>query len=358
MKIAVNERKTATVWVWLVLVLTLLQTSALAEEIPAAEVLTITVDKAIEIAYDNNLSLRMARLELEHAEKQLVKAQADAALAPSPVGLRQAEVAVETQRLVLEQTRRQVDLQARSAYYTAISKMQQRAITEKNLDQVEEQLRIITAKHEEGLATRLDVVNSEKGLLQARSSLESALAEEELAVLELKRIMGLPYTDKIAVEPSDTLTESVELLPEQVVEKVLNNSLDLIRLQWALEISQMQEESARNEYTAPLIKDIYANRRMKAELDLKEATRNIYLQAKQAWNSLRQAEYRVELSEKELEAAEENYRITKVRFDGGLEIPNNLLRAQIGLTSAEHGVVSAIFEYNLARIRLLNLIGE
>lgn len=357
MKTAANGRKAAAVWVCLA-VATLLHASVWAEETPAAEVIAITMDKAIEIAYDSNLALRMARLELDHAEKQLVKAQADAALAPSPVGLRQAEVAVETQKLLLEQTRRQVDLQVRSAYYAAISKTQQRAIAEKNLDQVQEQLRIIAAKQEEGLATKLDVVNSEKSLLQAQGSLDSALAEEELAVLELKRVMGLPYTDKISVEPSDTLIESVELLPEQVVEKVLTNSLDLMRLQWALEISQMQEESARNEYTAPLIKDIYANRRMKAELDLKEATRNTYLQAKQAWNSLRQAEFHVELSEKELEAAEENYRITKVRFDGGLEIPNNLLRAQISLTSAQHGLVNAIFEYNLARIRLLNLIGE
>ncbi|NMB12555.1 MAG: TolC family protein [Firmicutes bacterium] len=357
MKTAANGRKAAAVWVCLA-VATLLHASVWAEETPAAEVIAITMDKAIEVAYDSNLALRMARLELDHAEKQLVKAQADAALAPSPVGLRQAEVAVETQKLLLEQTRRQVDLQVRSAYYAAISKTQQRAIAEKNLDQVQEQLMIITAKQDEGLATKLDVVNSEKGLLQAQGSLDSALAEEELAVLELKRVMGLPYTDKISVEPSDTLIESVELLPEQVVEKVLTNSLDLMRLQWALEISQMQEESARNEYTAPLIKDIYANRRMKAELDLKEATRNTYLQAKQAWNSLRQAEFHVELSEKELEAAEENYRITKVRFDGGLEIPNNLLRAQISLTSAQHGLVNAIFEYNLARIRLLNLIGE
>ena len=345
-------------FVCLVAAMVLVPTLVTAEQTPAEEVLAITVDKAVEIANDNNLALALARLEVEHAEKQLTKAQADAALAPSPVAIRQAEVVVETQELLLKQARRQVDLQVRSAYYTAISKMQQRVIAEESLDQVEQQLKIITAKHEEGLATKLDLISAEKSVLQAQGSLESALAEEELAVLELKRVMGLAYTEPIAIEPADALTEPIELSPEQVVSKVLANSLDLIRLQWALEISQMQEESARNEYTAPLIKDIYANRRMKAELDLKEATRAIYLQAKQAWYSFTQAENRVQLSEKELEAAEENYRIVKTRFDGGLEIPNSLLRAQIGLTSAQHAAVAAIFEHNLARIRLLNLMGE
>ena len=97
---------------------------------------------------------------------------------------------------------------------------------------------------------------------------------------------------------------------------------------------------------------------MKAELDLKDGNRIAFIQAKQMWNSLKQAENRVALAKKELEAAEENYRITKVRFDGGLEIPNNLLRAQISLTSAQYGLVNAIFEYNLAHIRVLNLMGE
>ena len=119
----------------------------------------------------------------------------------------------------------------------------------------------------------------------------------------------------------------------------------------------MQEESAAMSIRLP-------NQRHLCEpaneggLDLKEATRAIYLQAKQAWYSFTQAENRVQLSEKELEAAEENYRIVKTRFDGGLEIPNSLLRAQIGLTSAQHAAVAAIFEHNLARIRLLNLMGE
>lgn len=358
MKKAVHVGKTATILICFAMVLALAQIVVFAEEAPGAEALAINIDRAVEVAYDNNLSLAMARLDLEHAEKQLTKAQADATLSPSPVTLRQAEVAVETQKLLLEQTRRQVDLQARSAYYEAVSKTQQRAIAERNFAQVEEQQRIIAAKHEEGLATKLDLVNAEKSVLQAKSSLESALAGEELAILELKRILGLAFAEQIDIEPSDIATESLDLSPEQIVERVLTNSLDLIRLQWGLEISQMQEESARNEYTAPLIKEIYANRRMKAELDLKEATRATYLQAKQASNSLRQAENHLRLAEKELEAAEESYQITKTRFDGGLEIPNNLLRAQIGLTSAQHGVVTAVFEYNLARIRLVNLMGE
>jgi outer membrane protein TolC len=329
-----------------------------AEESPGAEAHVITVEKAVELAGDNNLALQAARLELQHAEKQLIKAQADAAVTPSPVALRQAEVEVEVQRILLEQARSQVDLEVRSAYYGVLSQMQKKAIAEKSLAQAEEHLEIITTKAKEGLATKLDLVNAEKNAIQAKAALEAASAEEELAVLELKRVIGLAYSEPISIELSEVEPEPIDLSPEKVVERVLASSLELLRLQWALEISQLQEESARNEYTAPLLKDIYTNRRMKAELDLRQATRSVYLEAKRAWNNLKQAQSRVKLAEKELEAAQENYRITKSRFDGGLEIPNNLLRAQIDLTSAEHALVTAIFEYNLARIRLLNLMGE
>ena len=76
-----------------------------AEESPGAEVYVITAEKAVELAGDNNLALQAARLELQHAEKQLIKAQADAAVTPSPVALRQAEVEVEAQRLLLSKPR-------------------------------------------------------------------------------------------------------------------------------------------------------------------------------------------------------------------------------------------------------------
>ena len=244
----------------------------------------------------------------------------------------------------------------RSAYYGVLSQMRKRAIAEKSLAQAEEHLEIITTKAREGLATKLTL-----SMPKTQSRLRQPWSSDsrgKVAVLELKRVMGLAYSEPISIELSEVEPEPIDLSPEKVVERVLASSLELLRLQWALEISQLQEESARNEYTAPLLKDIYTNRRMKAELDLRAATRRVYIEAKRAWNNLKQAQDRVKLAEKELEAAQENYRITKNRFDGGLEIPNNLLRAQIDLTSAEHALVTAIFEYNLARIRLLNLMGE
>ncbi|NLJ86062.1 MAG: TolC family protein [Firmicutes bacterium] len=353
-------RKTAAqlICCWITAILALMPMTVFGQEAPATEADVISIETALELAMDHSLSLATARLEMEYAQKQLAKAQADAAIAPSPVAMRQAEFAVESQRLVLEKTQRQVELQVKNAYFGLTSKMQQRAVAAKNHEQVEEQLRIIRVKYSEGLATKLDLLNSEKALLEAQGSLEAAQAEEELALLEFKRVLGLPYTEEIRIEPSDVQIEPIDFSSEQVIEKVLKNDPELVRLQWALEISQMQEESAKNEYTAPLIKDMYTNRRMKAELDLKDGNRIAFIQAKQMWNSLKQAENRVALAKKELEAAEENYRITKVRFDGGLEIPNNLLRAQISLTSAQYGLVNAIFEYNLAHIRVLNLMGE
>lgn len=355
----VQVRRTVTILACLSVAMGLSVVSVLAGPTPGPGSLSITVNKAEEIAHDNNLSLALARLEVDCAEKQLTKAKAEVALAPSPVALRQAEIAVEKQKLLFEQTRRQMVLEVRSAYYKVISEMQQRAIAEKRLERVREQLESIRAKHDQGLATKLEVIDAEKSLIQAEGYIGSALAEEELAVLELKRVMGLSFTDPIAIVcPSEEVVEAIKLTLEEVVEKALRESLELYRLQWELEITQMQEESARNEHIPPLIKDIYGNRRMKAELELKEATRTAYLQAKQAWNDLRQAENRVRLSEKELEAAEEIYRIAKTRFDEGLESPGDLLCAQNGLALAQHGIVTAVFERNLARIQLLNLIGE
>ena len=174
-------------------------------------------------------------------------------------------------------------------------------------------------------------MNSES--LEAQGSLEAAQAEEELALLEFKRVLGLPYTEEIRIEPSDVQIEPIDFSSEQVIEKVLKNDPELVRLQWALEISQMQEESAKNEYTAPLIKDMYTNRRMKAELDSK-GWQSYRLHPGQAdVEQQKQAENRVALAKKELEAAEENYRITKVRFDGGRDPQSPTCPDQLDVSS-------------------------
>ena len=71
--------------------------------------------------------------------------------------------------------------------------------------------------------------------------MDAATAEEEVAVLELKRVMGLAYSDPISIEASEIEPEPIELSPEEsVVEKVLASSLELLRLQWAPEFSQLQ----------------------------------------------------------------------------------------------------------------------
>ena len=208
----VRNAATVVVLACLALALGLGAVGAAAEESPGAEVYVITVEQAVELAKDNNLALQAARLDLQHAEKQLIK-PADAAVTPSPAALRQAEVAVEAQKLLMEQARSQVDLQVRSAHYAVLSQTQKRAIAEKNVAQVEEQLEIITTKSKEGLATKLDLVNAERSVIQAKAALEAALAEEELAVLDLKRVIGLAYSEPISIELSEIEPEPIELSP-------------------------------------------------------------------------------------------------------------------------------------------------
>ena len=132
--------------------------SVWAEEAPEPRV--ISIEQALALANEHSLVLGGARLDLEHAEKQLTKAKADATISPSPVALRQAEIAFETQKLLSLQTQRQVDLEVQNAYFGATSKKQQRDIANTNLQQVMEQFIIIEVKYKEGLATKLDVVNA------------------------------------------------------------------------------------------------------------------------------------------------------------------------------------------------------
>ena len=117
-------------------------TAVCAEELPGAGRHVITVEKALELASDNNLALQAARLELPACLKTVDQGACRcSAVNPSPGAIRRAE----RWRWKFKEAvagadpKPSVDLEVRSAYYAVLSQMQKKAIAEKrSLAQAEE----------------------------------------------------------------------------------------------------------------------------------------------------------------------------------------------------------------------------
>jgi outer membrane protein TolC len=84
----------------------------------------------------------------------------------------------------------------------------------------------------------------------------------------------------------------------------------------------------------------------------------IRLEVKEAFLSLREAEKNIALADKTIQQAEENFRISEVRYREQATTSLEVLDAQTLLTQAKNNNYQALYAYNLAQSRLQRAMGS
>lgn len=313
---------------------------------------------SLQLALKLNPGHRAALLDLEYARMELAKVEADNALNASAVALRQAQARAASAETSVGVQERQLRLDVQTAYFGALNADAGLELAKKSVEQAKDSLRIVKLKKNEGLATNLDVLNAEKILLQAENGLVTARDTVALAGLNLAKALGVDLNAKLDLKNEEFQYQKLSINEDEFAKKALAASFDLRQKRDSLEVAQMQAKFSANDYTAPLVARMAANRSESAGLAALEAEREVMAQVKGLLNGLRQAEAGLKLAQKEQEIDAEDYRVTRARYENGLEIPNILLAAQVQLDRSRQAARQALFDYLLARTRLLNYLGE
>lgn len=361
-RLKIRVRRTAS---WLVVAAVLLVAAAsIVQAAPAAQPasrtgpLKLDLAGSIELALQSNPGYRATLLDLQYARMELTRAEADNALNASAVALRQAQAKVASAETAVGVRERQLRLDVQTAYFGALNADAGLELAKKSVEQAKDSLRIVKLKKGEGLATNLDVLNAEKILLQAENGLDEAEDAVALSYLNLARVLGVDLNAKLDLKDEDFEYHGLAIKDEEFAKRALDANFDLQQKRDSLEVAQMQAKFSANDYTAPLLAKMAANRGESAGLAVLEAEREVVAQVKGLINGLRQAEANLKLARKEQEIDAENFRVTKARYENGLEIPNNLFAAQIQLDKSRQTARQALFDYLLAKTRLLNYLGE
>lgn len=94
------------------------------------------------------------------------------------------------------------------------------------------------------------------------------------------------------------------------------------------------------------------------KLQLQQATLAVSLEVRQAVLNLNNADSRVALAEQQVKLAEENYRLTSIKFEAGEGIPLEVADASTQLTQARTQLVNARYDYLRAIADLERAIGK
>jgi len=189
----------------------------------------VTLEEAIQLAYNNNQALQTSLLQLEQAESALDEQQAallptisttaglDSSQSASGINqttidgnigiaydvltgggrrasIRAAELQVDVSALAVEAQQEQLRLVTANLYYALQESIEQIRINQAFVDEADRNLRDSELRQEVGVGTRFDVLRAEVQLANAQQSLVQSQFNEDIARRDISRLLNLPPT--------------------------------------------------------------------------------------------------------------------------------------------------------------------
>ncbi len=293
-------------------------------------------------------------------------------------------------------TKNDVKLNVRRTYLNVLRAEEQIEVAKLAVQEAEERLRNARAEEAAGTKARIDVIRIEAQLAQVQSDLITAINQHTLAKQSLNNAMGRPIetefqTAKLSGLPNAPLNAdevdkvAKSLRPEAKALEKTREALGLIAratergLQPTLDVGVNHQRnfdatgfSSRDQTTVgtlslnwPIFDSGVTRARVKqarqdeeqAEIQLQQVLLGISLEVRQAITNLTNASARLIVAERQLVAAEENYRISKVRLAAGEGITLEITDALNQLTQARNAVVFARYDYWTAYSELQRAVG-
>jgi outer membrane protein len=289
----------------------------------------------------------------------------------------------------------QIILQARQTFYQALSDYKQCQVKEEAVSQQKEHFDQADAFFKQGIKAKIDVTKAEVDLAKAELDLIRARNSYKVSLVKLSNAMGLGMKDEDSYDLKDDLTVkrmnvALPVLLEQAVQnrpelkKLAANIRSNVALKKVAETQNLPTISLIYSYnwqgqqfplpyyyyygtqvTFTLFDGYLANskaqeadgnvRVLKAQVDSK--LQDINLEVKQSYHDLKAAVEAVEVSEKSLRQAQENYDLAKGRYNTGVGSSIEFTDARVSLTGGKSDYITSLTDYKKAQATLEKAIG-
>lgn len=282
---------------------------------------------------------------------------------------------LDASKLELERTRQEIEYRVVETFYAALMNERGVSVADEQVALSEKQLALAKARFESGTVARLDVLQAEVELANAKARRIQAKAQVDTSMQALRSVLSLLQTQALKLEGS--LDEPVighareeldKLLPQRpdlqaftARRQAAEYSSNLAQSEWKPSLSfvgnmQYQQDSlgsllARDNqsYTfgvqlqVPLFsapgaaarRSIAQSQMKQAEHGLRYATDNARLELESAWTALESSAEVVATQEKALELARESVQIAQVSYENGVITSAELNDAQVRLLQTE-----------------------
>jgi outer membrane protein TolC len=304
--------------------------------------------------------------------------------------------------LGLEETRRQIIVSVKSAYYGLLKAEELRDVQEEAVELAREQLRKTQSLYDLGSASKSDLLKAKVQVAQSELALISAQKIAETARAGLRLTMGVPANGVIEVAHPERTVAEVEMLEfdletavarrpdvQAYQESYIASRRSLLAAKagrWpdvdlslsysrtgddmgdVLDTDDFKENYSRSiglSISIPIFNglatkasiDASKSNLRESEIALREVRLNAEYEIETARLGVLEQRERVTVAEQSVESAEEDLRLSEERFRLRAASMLELIDARVAYSQARVDLVEARYDYEIAKAELLNAIG-
>ncbi|ERM17086.1 TolC family protein [Brevibacillus laterosporus] len=329
----------------------------------------LTIEKAIQLTLENNLDYKKAKIAVDNA---MIGANAaafastkvkegmieDVGTANSKyVGTVKAEGQEKLGKLALKRSEGSFKLGAEKLYFDLLNAEDDLTLKKQSLERSESQLKIANAAFGVGTRAKTEVLQAETGVAQAKAAVAQAESAKDIARLELNKFMGVDLNKKWNLLTKQT-SENVEVMDvEKAIAKALKEHVDILTAQQDItnsekELEVIEKYSILSGFGGQKAKNDYETNK----LALTQTQNQVKVDLMQSYYNLNSIKTALEALKKGTEAATENYRLTKLRFENGLATAVEVVTAEEELSKAENSYQKNLHQLNLAVMSYENAV--
>jgi multidrug efflux pump subunit AcrB/outer membrane protein TolC len=282
---------------------------------------------------------------------------------------------LDASKLELERTRQEIEYRVVETFYAALMNERGVAVADEQIRLTEKQLELARVRFESGTVARLDVLQAEVELANARARRIQAKAQVDTAMQALRGVLSLPQSQALRLEGSldEPITgharaELDTLLPQRpdlqaftARRESAEYASNLAQSEWKPSLSftgnmQYQQDALGSllnrdnqsyafgiQVNVPLFaapgaaarRSVAQSQMRQAEHGLRFATDNARLELESAWTALESSAEVVATQQKALELARESVSIAQVSYENGVITSAELNDAQVRLLQTE-----------------------
>ena len=288
-----------------------------------------------------------------------------------------------------------VKLSATNGYYAVLQAIDTVKLSKDSVERLSAHLQNVQAQYDVGVVAKVDVLRSQVELADAEQTLIKAQNAYDLAVADLNNIIGLPHGTDLKVTESLQYNKYDNPM-ENCINFALANRPELFQAEAGIEAAKAAVKVAKSGYmpqvaasasndwsstswpgddnqnwgvgvsvsmnvfdsgvTAAKVNASEASL-YKAEETYRQTKDSVQLDVRNNYLILREAEKRIATSKVAVDSAEEDYRISQLRYQAGVGTNIDVMDAQVALTQAKNNYVQALYDYNTSSAALAKAMG-